>query len=77
MEKINWDNDITISYEDFINLNYIIEANFIIIEKIKKHMILEKNIEQIKVLNEVCTTHKNILNNIINILERGKVKVYE
>lgn len=77
MEKIIWNENITITYEDFINLNYIIETNYIIIEKIKKHMILEKNIEQIKVLNEVCETHKNILNSIINILERGKVKVYE
>jgi len=77
MEKIGNDLDIVICYEDFIYLNSIIENNFIILEKLKKNMILEKNVEQIKVLNEIAFVHKTILNTIVTILEKGKKKVYE
>jgi len=77
MEKIGNDLNIVICYEDFIYLNSIVENNFIILEKLKKNMILEKNVEQIKVLNEIAFVHKTILNTIVTILEKGKRKVYE
>ena len=77
MEKIGNDLNIVICYEDFIYLNSIVENNFIILEKLKKNMILEKNVEQIKVLNEIAFVHKTILNTIVTILEKGKKKVYE
>ena len=64
MEKIGNDLNIVICYEDFIYLNSIVENNFIILEKLKKNMILEKNVEQIKVLNEIAFVHKTILNTI-------------
>jgi len=72
MEKIGNDLNIVICYEDFIYLNSIVENNFIILEKLKKNMILEKNVEQIKVLNEIAFVHKTILNTIVTILEKGK-----